>query len=772
MKEDTDMAITFERKKRKQTNIINTIITVVLLCTVFFAMVSYFYIDAEETAYENLHIQTKQIKDDMQLQLISDRENLETMANFAAKLYSDGESYDLLFDSFKPIGLIENIGILNPDNTFVTKAGEINLNGKISFEEEKAKDSYISGRVKDLTRDNYEIIRSAVPVKVNDNVVGILYGVIKLDVIGKKYNKMAKELDAQLFVSDNTSGGLVIDTINDKLGNISFLKDRVYNKNYTYEKMMESDSGFTSFVSAYTGENLYVHYSTLEDIGWRITLARYESQVFAKTHIISRILLSSFLIMIFIMILYTLLLMKNEERRNHAMVCASNIRKLLLEINQQHNNISEALKQICLFAKSRSSVFFDTDGEDYNYFMPEFENIILCGEERKYFVSELFHYAAELHKANKATVGVMCIKPNDHLQKTNPQYYNFLKKQGIKEVSFAAVTSKNNHITVLGVVNPKRSKSVRILLEDIVVCYSIAIYNKKHLNRTEIAATTDSLTGVLNRVVYKKDLLVFDEEKSHNFSCIYIDVNELHLRNNKFGHAAGDEMLLYIANTLKEVFYGHHIYRMGGDEFLVFVENVEQNTVKKNIEMLIEQLKPMDYHVAIGMSYRSQNVNTEEMVREAEVRMYEAKAQYYQNKEHQSISKSDDKGYIQVTTGIREIDVMLSVLKEHYNGIYRVSLDSDRAHRILMPAYLGYNENEDHYSKLLTKYIEETVESDFHRPIMSFLNYDAIKRQLSEGKIPRVTYKKTNGETVILSVYRLDDDANSLGETLWVFARD
>ena len=34
---------------------------------------------------------------------------------------------------------------------------------------------------------------------------------------------------------------------------------------------------------------------------------------------------------------------------------------------------------------------------------------------------------------------------------------------------------------------------------------------KKHLNKTELAATTDSLTGALNRVAYKKDILVFDE---------------------------------------------------------------------------------------------------------------------------------------------------------------------------------------------------------------------------------------------------------------------
>lgn len=766
------MAVKYGSKKRRQNNILYTLITIALLCTVFLAMVSYFYSNAEDEAYENLHIQTKQIKDDLTLQLISDRENLITMANFAAKLYSDGESYNIMFDSFKPIGLIENIGILNPDNTFSTKAGSINLDGKISFAEEQEKGEYISGRVKDLTRDNYEIIRTAVPIKVDGTTVGILYGVIKLDVIGEKYSTMAKELDAQLFVYDKESGNLVIDTIHGALGNISFLKDREYNEDYSYEKMMESDKGFTSFVSAYTDENLYVHYSTLEELGWMITLARYESQVFAKTRTISGILFTAFFVMVIIMFLYMLILMATEKSRNAVMTCASEARRTLLEANQQENNITEALKQVCIFAKSRSAIFFDTDGEDYNYVMPAFEEDILLGDERKHFISELFRYAAELHKINKSTVIVMFIKPNKHLIKTNPVFYDFLKNYRIKEISFAAVINKNNHITILGVVNPRRSNAARELAEKIAVCFSIALYNKKHLNKTELAATTDSLTGALNRVSYKKDLLVFDEEKPQKFSCIYIDVNELHLRNNKYGHTAGDEMLIYIANTLKEVFYGHKIYRMGGDEFLVFIENTESETVKKGIDLLIEQLKPMNYNVAIGMSYRIQNINTKEMVREAEIRMYEAKAQYYQNKEQKSISKDEDQDYIQTKTGILEIDAMLSVLKEHYNGIYRVSLDTDKAHRILMPAYLGYREDEEHFSRLFTKYIDETVNPDFHRAVMSFLNYDALKRQLLEGNIPKITYKKTNGETVVLSVYKLSDADDTVSNTLWIFAKD
>ncbi len=770
-KEGMDMAIKYRIKQHRYNNIVYTVITAILLCVVFITMVGYFYQAAEDEAYETLHIQTKQIKDDLELQLLSDRENLATMANFAAKLYSDGENFNLMFDSFESIGLIENIGILMPDNTFVTKMGSMNLNGKISFEEEKAQGEYISGRIKDLTRDNYEIIRSAVPIKLDDEIIGILYGVIKLDVIREKYNKMAEELDAQLFVYDKETGNLVIDTIQDTLGNISILKNREYSDGFSYEQMINSDDGYTSFISSLTGEQLYAHFSKLEGIDWKITLARYESQVFAKTHTLSRILLVSFAFMLIIMSLYIMILMFNEKQRRRVTECASKIRKLLLEINQQQNSITGALKKIVEFSKSRSAIFFDVDGEDYNFALPSRLEDILSGDDRRYFISEILRYSAELHKLNNATVSIMCITPNNHLAKTNLAFYNFLKEHKISEVSFATVIDKNNHTGILGVVNPKKSSTTRILLEDIVVCFSIAIYNKKHLNKTEIAATTDSLTGVSNRVAYKKDLLIIDEEKPQEFSCVYIDVNELHIRNNKYGHVAGDEMLLYITNTLKEVFYGHKIYRIGGDEFLIFAQNTSTDDIKRGVDMLTRQLETMDYYVSVGMSYRTQCVNAEEMVREAELRMYEAKAQYYQDKEKKRITSENDNGYVHAKTGILEVDTIISILKEIYNGIYRVSLDTDKAFRILMPAYLGYNENEEHFSALFTKYIDEFVAPEFHRAMMSFLNYDALKRQLLEDKIPEIIYKKTNGDTVVLSVYKLSDEELTINNTLWVFAK-
>jgi len=765
------MAITYEQNKKKQSNLFYTFVAAILICAVFLSMVTSFYHEAENEAYEMLHIQTKQIKDDLTLQIKSDRENLITMANFAAKLYADGESYSLMFDSFKPIGLFSNIGILNPDNTFVTKVGSIDLNGKISFEEEATRGEYISGRIPDLTRDGKEIVRSAVPIKVNDQTVGILYGVIHLDTLSQKYNNMARELDAQLFVYDKPTGKFVIDTIDKNPGELSQFKTREYNEGYSYEDFVTTDKGYSSFKSIFTGEDLYVHYSTLEDFDWGIMLARYETQVFAETHRISRNLFISFTLIILIIVIYLSIILRSE--RNEAKVTAesSGIRKLLLEIKEQDKNIMEALKSINQFSNARSSFFVDTDGEDYNYIHPSLKEQLLLGEERKYFVGELFRYAANLHKVNKSTLSFMRIIPNGHLLTTNPELHRFLCAHSIRDISIAIITDQNNHISILGTTNPKKSSITRTLLADVAVCFSIAIYNKKHLHQTELAATTDSLTGALNRVAYKKDIVVLDDEKPEEFSCIYIDVNELHIQNNKYGHAAGDAMLIYIANTLKEVFFGHRIYRIGGDEFLVFLQNTEQETVKQNIETFTTQLKLVGYNVAVGMSYRAQNTNCEEMVREAEIRMYEAKSQYYQNKEQNSVSVNVDRKYVYAKTGIREIDTMISVLKEHYNGIYRVSLETDDAHRILMPSYLGYKEDEENFSKLLAQYIHDIVHPDFHRALMSFLNYDAIKRQIAEGKTPSITYKKVHGETVTLSVYSLTDDKDNVQDTLWVFAK-
>lgn len=755
--------------------LIYTLIACILLCVVFFTMIEYIYRNTEDAAFENLHLQTRQIKENINLQLISDRDNLSTMAGFASKLYSDGESFDLLFDSFESIGLIENIGILMPDGMLYTKAGNINLSGKLSFEEEAKKGEYISGRVKDVTNSGREIVRSSVPVIADGNTVAILYGVIELDTFKERYKEMADANDAELYILERASGDFIVDTLNDDPGNVSLLEKRKHKEGFSFSKMNDDifrgKSGYSAFLSKATGEYFYVHYAPMAIEGWEIMLSQPEHVVFEEAYAARNIILIMYAMIIFIMITYILFIFNSERKESKLNFAASKIRKTLLGINQQSNCIGISLENIASFAKSRSSFFVDTDGEDYNYIIPSMKNMMLSDNDRKYFVKMLIAYADE-HRDENRILYVADIGIGRRLQKSNPDFNSFLLSRKIKNVQFAAIADRKDHISVLAVTNAKNRFSADILLKDIAICFSMAVYNKKHLDKTETIAVTDSLTGLSNRMAYKKDVEYFDTYLPEKFSCIYIDVNELHFFNNKFGHAAGDGMLLFIAETLREVFCNSYVYRMGGDEFLVFTRDTEKEEIDRLIDVLNEKVEAMNYHISIGMDYCTKNLDTTALVNEAEKRMYESKALYYQQKEKNSFSQTDNQGVEHIVTGIRELDATLSIMSRHYYGIYCVSLKDDMAHRILMPSYFrDFSEEGECFSNTFSHYIQEFVSPDYQRAMLNFLKYDVLKRQLMEGYFPNISYVTNNGESIVLTIYALPGQENGITDTLWIFER-
>lgn len=752
-----------------------TLLATILLCTVVFSMINYIYRDAEANAFDNLHIQTKEIKADINLQMISDRENLLTMANLASRLYSNGESLDLLLNSFEPIGLIENVGILLPDNTFMTRVGKIDVAGELSFYEEAQRGTYISGRVRDITNPEKEVVRSAVPVVSGSETVAILYGVIELDTLAGRYKPLAESFGAQLFVLERGNGNFIIDTWNKELGNLTALGTREYIRNFSYEAMrkdiLAGDNGYTAFLSAITGDYLYAHYAPLEIGDWHIMLSEPESNVFAKARTTMGNLLIMFSVVVLIMVAYLILIYTTERRQSKMNLCASQTRKLLLEINQQYESIKEALINITRFAKSRSAFFVDTDGEDYNYTIPSMEGKLLSEEARNYFIFELLSYAGKHRSDRSVTVLVFNITANARFKRSTPKLYAFMKTHDIKRISFAAVSDHKKLISILGVVNPKRRVGVA-LLKDIAVCFSMAIYNKKYLNQTESIAVTDSLTGLSNRMAYNRDIIQFEKEASDLFACAYIDVNELHVVNNKYGHAAGDAMLMFIANALKEVFAGNSIYRMGGDEFLVFTENLTKEDLLSAIDQVNKKVEAMNYHISIGMDFRDKNTDIESLVKEAEKRMYAAKAEYYQRKGQKNIAEIGDRSIEHISTGIREIDATFMIMSLHYYGIYCVSLKTDRFHRVLMPAYFKQlSEKDDRFSKVFSRYIHEMVKPDYHRAMVGFLQYDVLEKQISQKQTPSITYERIDGERVRLSIYSLPGNEEDTTDTIWIFEK-
>ena len=208
---------------------------------------------------------------------------------------------------------------------------------------------------------------------------------------------------------------------------------------------------------------------------------------------------------------------------------------------------------------------------------------------------------------------------------------------------------------------------------------------------------------------------------------------------------------------------------MGGDEFLVFVKNTSPEEVDKNLSNFLELLKIKNYSVSVGVNFQTQNIDTEETVSQAEKRMYTAKARHYQEQTEETIINSTKRGYYHVATGNSGIDTALSVIGQRYSGIYFVDLAKDHSERIITPDDKKNMMSGDGFSDGFKKYVDDYVNPDFHRAILSFLDYDSLKGQLKEGKIPKFTYQKKDGSSYTLSVHPMEDDKNRENETLWLF---
>lgn len=127
----------------------------------------------------------------------------------------------------------------------------------------------------------------------------------------------------------------------------------------------------------------------------------------------------------------------------------------------------------------------------------------------------------------------------------------------------------------------------------------------------------DTSTGLYNSSKCQEILNGTSIEQ--NQAIIVCDLNGLKKTNDDFGHRAGDELIYCFARELKkatsvfesEVFVG----RYGGDEFLIFVDNIEEIYIKayvKEINFLMEQFNETENKLfklscAIGYAISSEN---------------------------------------------------------------------------------------------------------------------------------------------------------------------
>jgi diguanylate cyclase (GGDEF)-like protein len=155
------------------------------------------------------------------------------------------------------------------------------------------------------------------------------------------------------------------------------------------------------------------------------------------------------------------------------------------------------------------------------------------------------------------------------------------------------------------------------------------------LNQLEYIGSHDDLTGAYNRYYFQQQLQALEKSETFPIAIVVGDVNGLKHLNDTLGHSVGDSLLVEAAELLLKVFpKGSSVCRIGGDEFVILLSQVDEDLIKSHIHYLENyQFKNHcnDDSVGLSLDYavrRNSQKTLEQTFNEADANMYLKKLMY------------------------------------------------------------------------------------------------------------------------------------------------
>jgi diguanylate cyclase (GGDEF)-like protein/PAS domain S-box-containing protein len=174
---------------------------------------------------------------------------------------------------------------------------------------------------------------------------------------------------------------------------------------------------------------------------------------------------------------------------------------------------------------------------------------------------------------------------------------------------------------------------------------------KKSNEKIEFLAHHDPLTNLPNRLLLKARLeqsITHANNAKEILAIMFIDIDNFKMINDTYGHSIGDKIINLVASRLKRnLRQDDTISRIGGDEFILVIENINDiKNIKKIAHKILndfnEPIKLQEYLFEITISmgitlFPNNGLNTEELIKQADTAMYSAKNagknqfQFYKN---------------------------------------------------------------------------------------------------------------------------------------------
>lgn len=344
---------------------------------------------------------------------------------------------------------------------------------------------------------------------------------------------------------------------------------------------------------------------------------------------------------------------------------------------------------------------------------------------------------------------------------------------GVRDEELAAMTQSVLYSSIIKSPVFNVCIMVFLMLTGIIVYWIVSSFKKSAAVNKELKtiANHDPLTGTLNRNSFHTAMDTLSNEENSSLACIYIDANGLHEINNHLGHQAGDNMLKTVVEVFRRVFSPENVYRIGGDEFVVFCRDQKEQEVYNKSEHARKELKKQGYEISIGIEWRASSIDIKTMVNVAEESMKLDKQRYYQaNGKERQIRVLDQK-LEKMVLEKQDADAFLSVLAPTFKGVYFVDLGNDTVRHIFVPPYFAemLEEAGDVFSKALKLYAEQIVKGEFRREFEKFCDLAFVKKLLDMDNTPEFIYQKTDGSWMKLRILKFKIYTEQCRETLWIF---
>jgi len=152
-------------------------------------------------------------------------------------------------------------------------------------------------------------------------------------------------------------------------------------------------------------------------------------------------------------------------------------------------------------------------------------------------------------------------------------------------------------------------------------------------------ARYDELTELPNRVNFRDEigrLLAIQQGAEQLSALLFVDLDQFKQVNDTLGHPCGDQLLCAVAGRLREMLRPEDfVARFGGDEFVVFQQNIHSNEeaaglARRIVDRLSERYK-IDNHLveigaSVGIAMTSPGLNADTLLKNADMALYRAKA--------------------------------------------------------------------------------------------------------------------------------------------------